>query len=55
MKKNPKKETKSITINISSLVENLVIVTTNENEASETIKQKVTEALKNVVKIAQEC
>jgi len=40
-------------INIDSLIRNLVIVVKDENEASETIAKKVTEALANVVKAAQ--
>ena len=42
-----------ISIHINTLIDNLVIVVRDENEASETIKQKVTEAFANVVKAAQ--
>ena len=48
-----KKSKSRITINIHSLIENLVIVAKDENEASETTAKKVTEALANVVKAAQ--
>ena len=41
----------SITININSLIHNLVIVNTNENDTAETIKQKITEALEGVIEL----
>ena len=39
----------AITININSLVHNLVIVNTNENDTAEMITQKITNALESVV------
>ncbi len=48
MKKNPRKS--NITINISTLIGNMVVVTSNESEAPEAVRQKVAEALANVVK-----
>lgn len=51
MKKNPRKS--NITINISTLIGNLIVVTNNESEAPEAVRQKVAEALANVVKSVQ--
>ncbi|MBP9995461.1 MAG: hypothetical protein KBT67_11115 [bacterium] len=48
MEKNPRKS--NITINISTLIGNLIVVTNNESEAPEAVRQKVAEALANVVK-----
>ena len=39
----------NITINISTLIGNMVVVTSNESEAPEAIRQKVAEALANIV------
>lgn len=43
----------AITININSLVHNLVIVNTDKNDTADTIKQKVTDALEGIVTAVQ--
>lgn len=43
---------KQVVININSLVNHLVIVVTNENEAALKVEQEVTQALINAVKAA---
>lgn len=55
MKKNRNEKNEAIKININSLIQNLVIIVSDEKEASETIKQKVTEALKDVIELARQC
>lgn len=47
MEKNPRKS--NITVNISTLIGNLIVVTNNESEAPEAVRQKVAEALANIV------
>ena len=43
----------NITVNISTLIGNLIVVTNNESEAPEAVRQKVAEALASVVKSVQ--
>ena len=51
MEKKNKKS--SINLNINALIQNLVIVNTDSKETSETIAEKVSEALLRTVAIAQ--
>lgn len=52
MNKNEKKNRTHVTININTLVGNMIVVT-SENEASEVIEKRFKEILLNVLKSAQ--
>ncbi len=52
MNKNEKKNRTHVTININTLVGNMIVVT-GENEASEVIEKRFKEILLNVLKSAQ--